>query len=55
LELLKKAGLYDRVLAPSAPKVEALMADAQLDLAVKASLSELGARVEVPDLKVRPL
>ncbi len=55
LELLKKAGLYDRVLAPSAPKVEALMSDAQLDLDLKARLTELGERVESSELKVRHL
>ncbi len=55
LELLKKAGLYEKILAPSAPKIEALMADPQLDLDLKARLTELGERVEQADLKVKTL
>jgi hypothetical protein len=55
LDLIKKAGLYDKILAPSAPKVEALLSDPQLDLDLKARLTELGERVERSDLKVKPL
>lgn len=55
LEILKKAGLYERVLAPSAPKVEALMTDLTLDPNVRARLEEQGSRSEAPDLKVKPL
>jgi len=55
LEVIKKAGLYERVLAPSAPKVEALVTDLTVDADVRAQLTELGQRVETPDLKVKPL
>lgn len=55
LEVIKKAGLYERVLAPSAPKVEALVTDITVDADVRAQLTELGERVETPDLKVKPL
>lgn len=55
LEIIKKAGLYERVLAPSAPKVDALLSDSALDPEVRARLTELGERVETPDLKVKPL
>ncbi|MDE2040519.1 MAG: PD-(D/E)XK nuclease family protein [Elusimicrobia bacterium] len=55
LELLSKAGLYERVLAPSAPKVEALMSDVTVSDSVRARLAEYGAPVTTPDLKVKPL
>ncbi|MBI3552808.1 MAG: PD-(D/E)XK nuclease family protein [Elusimicrobia bacterium] len=55
LELIKKAGLYEKVLAPSAPKVEQLMSDPALPADLRARLGELGVRVETPDLKVKPL
>ncbi len=55
LELIKKAGLYDRILAPSAPKVEQLLDDPQLELDLKARLTELGVKNEVHDLKASPL
>lgn len=55
LELIRKAGLYEKVLAPSAPKVEQLMEDPQLELDLKARLSELGVKNEVHDLKATPL
>jgi RecB family exonuclease len=55
VELIKNAGLYEKVLAPSAPKVEQLMADPGLPADVRAKLSKLGSRVETPDLKVKPL
>lgn len=55
LEILKKAGLYDKVLAPSAPKIEQLLADPSLDGDLKARLGELGVKVETPDLKIKPL
>ena len=53
--LIKKAGLYDRILAPSAPLVQALMADADLDPNLKAQLGELGDKVDAGDLKIKPL
>jgi RecB family exonuclease len=55
LELIKKAGLYDRVLAPSAPLVQQLMADPDLDSSVKSELKGLGTLVAGADLKVKPL
>ncbi len=55
LEVLRGAGLYAKVLAPSAPKVEELMGDPALSRDVRARLSELGLRVETPDLKVKSL
>jgi RecB family exonuclease len=55
LELIKKAGLYERVLAPSAPLVHQLMSDPELDRSVKDGLRELGTKVEASDLKVKPL
>lgn len=55
LELIKRAGLYEKTLAPSAPKVEQLMSDPALPPDVRARLSELGVRVETPDLKIKPL
>lgn len=55
LELIKKAGLYDRILAPSAPLVNQLMADPELEPSVRADLHGLGKKVEAADLKVKPL
>ena len=55
LELIKKAGLYSRVLAPSAPLVQQLMTDPDLEPAVKAELRGLGTKVESAELKVKPL
>ena len=53
--MIKKAGLYERVLAPSAPLVHQLMSDPDLDRSIKDSLRELGTKVEASDLKVKPL
>ncbi|MBI4376582.1 MAG: PD-(D/E)XK nuclease family protein [Elusimicrobia bacterium] len=55
LELLRASGLYESVLAPSAPKVEQLMADASLDADLRARLEELGSKTEAVDLRVRRL
>lgn len=55
LALIKKAGLYDRILAPSAPLVQQLMADPDLDPGLKAQLAEHGAKVDAGDLKIKPL
>ena len=55
LEIIKSAGLYDRILAPSAPKVEKLMEDLGLHPDVRARLTELGAKTETSELKVKPL
>ena len=55
LEILKSAGLYEKVLAPSAPLVNKLLEDASLDKDLRARLTELGERVESPDLTLKEL
>ena len=55
LDIIKKAGLYDLVLAPSAPLVNKLVEDPKTDGDLRAKLSELGERVESADLKFKPL
>jgi len=53
--LLKSAGAYDQVLAPSAPLIQKLLVDSGADAQLRAALRELGSRVEPSDLKVTPL
>ena len=53
LEILKKAGLYEKVLAPSAPLVNKLVEDPATDADLRARLTELGERVESPELKLK--
>jgi len=55
LELIRKAGLYERILAPSAPKIEQLMSDPLVDPDLRAALEELGSKTETPELKVKPI
>jgi RecB family exonuclease len=55
LEIIKKAGLYDQVLAPSAPLVNKLVEEGKIDPDLRARLTELGERVESPELKIRAL
>lgn len=55
LELIKKAGLYEKVLAPSAPLVNKLVEDPKTDGDLRAKLSEIGERVESADLKFKAL
>lgn len=55
LERIKKAGLYEKVLAPSTPLVNKLMDDPTMDPALKADLAGLGERVDAPELKIKPL
>lgn len=55
LEIVKQAGLYDRILAPSAPLVNKLMEDAALAPDLRARLTEIGERVETTELKVKTL
>ncbi|MBI5245593.1 MAG: PD-(D/E)XK nuclease family protein [Elusimicrobia bacterium] len=55
LEILKTAGLFDQVLAPSAPLVNKLLEGASLDKDLRARLTELGERVESPELKLKKL
>jgi putative RecB family exonuclease len=55
LEIIKKAGAYEKVLAPSAPLVNKLLEDPALDGDLRAKLTELGERVDSPELKLKPL
>lgn len=55
LELIKKAGAYEKVLAPSAPLVNKLVEDKSTAPDLRAKLTELGERVEAPELKIKPL
>jgi len=55
LDEIQKAGVYDRVLAPSAPLVHKLVEDEEIDPDLRARLTELGERVETPELKIKPL
>ncbi|MDD5657255.1 MAG: PD-(D/E)XK nuclease family protein [Elusimicrobia bacterium] len=55
LGLLKAAGLYERVLAPSAPLIQKLLADEGADPSLRESLRGLGSRREACELKVKPL
>lgn len=55
LDLIKKAGVYDKILAPSAPLVNKLLEDPATDAALKAQLAELGDRTEAPSLTLKPL
>lgn len=55
LEMLKKAGLYEKVLAPSAPLVNKLVEDKTLDADLRARLTEIGERVESTELKLKGL
>jgi putative RecB family exonuclease len=55
LELIKKAGLYEKVLAPSAPLVNKLVEDPKTDGDLRAKLSEIGERVESSELKFKDL
>ncbi|MCX5794089.1 MAG: PD-(D/E)XK nuclease family protein [Elusimicrobia bacterium] len=55
IRLLKEAGLYERIQAPSGPLIQKLLADPDTDAELRAALRELGDRVEPSDLKVSPL
>lgn len=55
LELLKKAGLYDQILAPSAPMIARLMADPKLEPGLKGKLEKLAEKLDASDLKIKPL
>ncbi|MDE1976366.1 MAG: PD-(D/E)XK nuclease family protein [Elusimicrobia bacterium] len=55
LELLREHGLYDRVLAPSAPKVRDLLEDQDIESALREKLSALAEKVETSELRVEPL
>ena len=55
LSVIKGAGAYDKILAPSAPLVNKLLEDPASDAGLRASLAELGERVESPELKIKKL
>jgi putative RecB family exonuclease len=55
IRLLKDAGLYEQVLAPSGPLIQKLLADPGADADLRFALRGLGARVEPSELKVTPL
>ncbi len=55
LALIKEAGLYQKILAPSAPLVHQLLSDPELEPDLKSSLHSLGVKIEASDLKVKPL
>ncbi len=55
LELIKAAGAYEKVLAPSAPLVNKLVEDKATEPGLRARLTELGERIETPELKIKPL
>ncbi len=55
LDMIKKAGEYEKVLAPSAPLVNKLLEDKTVDADLRARLTELGERVETTDLKLKGL
>ena len=55
LEMLKKAGVYEQVLAPSAPLVNKLIEDKATDADLRARMTEIGERVETTDLKLKGL
>ncbi len=55
LHALKDAGLYEKVLAPSAPLIGKLLSDPSTDPELGAALKELGCRVELSELKITPL
>ena len=47
------SGLYEKVLAPSAPLVNKLLEDKAVDADLRARLTELGERVESTELKLK--
>jgi RecB family exonuclease len=55
IHLLKEAGLYESVLAPSAPLIQKLLSDPGTEPELRNALRELGSPVEPSDLKVTPL
>ena len=55
LHKLEAAGLYDKILAPSAPLIGKILSDPSTDGELCSALKELGCRVELSELKVTPL
>ncbi len=54
LDLLRQAALYDRVLAPSQGKIEALLTDPTVSPDIKARLSGLSAPADDADISIEP-
>ncbi len=55
LDFLRANGLYDRVLAPSATKIRALLEDPGLPIELREQLLSLTEKTETSELKVRPI
>lgn len=55
LDVLKRHGLYERVLKPSAPEVYRLLGSDELPSAARQDLESLGERKEQPALTLKPL
>ncbi len=55
LEFLKEHSLYDRVLAPSAPKIRDLLEDEDIDSSLRKKLAALAEKVETSELRIEPL
>lgn len=55
LELIRQAGLYEKILAPSVPLVQQLMLDLKAPPAVREELKGLARKIEVPEIDVKPL
>ncbi len=55
LDVLRRHGLYERVLKPSAPEVHKLMADPDLPAAARAELERLGKRQEHATLRFKSI
>lgn len=55
LDILRRAGLYEKVLAPSAQLIYKILDENSLDADARAQLTEIGERLSSPDLKARRL
>ena len=55
LELLRSAGIYEKTLAPSQPKIEAFLGDPAFPPDIRARLSELSEKIETIELKLDEL
>lgn len=55
LDVIRKAGLWDDILAPSAPMVQKLMQSASLTPDVRQRLESLGEKIERPALRLKKI
>lgn len=55
LDVIRKAGLWDDILAPSAPLVQKLMQSSSLRPEVRQRLEALGGKVERPSLRLKKI